>query len=135
VAVLYPRIRSINVRLSEDEYLALERFCAANSTRSMSDLVRKAVQSFVTSANQESVLVSSVNEYFAHVRDLEQKLEMFAAELAMLKAGTQPHKIDGTDDSNETSDSSEAAERRPLDDVEGARHSAAAEQPASATGS
>ncbi len=129
MAVLFPRIRSINVRLSEDEYLALVRLCAASNARSLSEFVRKAVQGLVTGANQENALALSVNEYSAHVRDLEQKLEIIAAELAMLKAGTHPHSIDGTDGSNKTSGSTETPECQPLFDVDGASSSAAEGQP------
>jgi hypothetical protein len=110
VAVLIPRIRSINVRLSEEEYLALERFCAATSARSMSDLVRKAMQSVMAGANQESALASSVNEYSIQVRELEQKVEKLAAELAALKSGTKPRNVDESGDSDATFGGSDALE-------------------------
>ena len=96
----------------------------------MSEFVRKTVQDLVTGANQKNALTSSVNEYSTHVKDLKEKVEKLAMELAILKAGTQPRGVDGTDDdSNETSEKNEVPERQPLDDVEGTPHSAAAEQP------
>jgi uncharacterized protein (DUF1778 family) len=116
--VQFQRTRSINVRLSEDEYLALERFCAASNARSMSDFVRKALQGLAAGANQENALISSVNEYSSHVKDLEEKVETLAAELAMLKAGARPHGVDGTDDSNEMPED-DAPECQPLDSTGG----------------
>ncbi|HWE86982.1 MAG TPA: hypothetical protein VG267_18705 [Terracidiphilus sp.] len=111
MSVLIPRIRTINVRLSEEEYLALERFCVASGARSISDLVRSAMHSLVTGANQESALASSVNQYSTHVRSLEHKVEDLAAQLASFKAGMQPGNVSGTDEGTEI------AEEKPLVDI------------------
>jgi TolA-binding protein len=85
MTVLIPRIRTIGVRLSEDEYSTLEKFCVENGARSISDLARHAIWSFVNRANQESALASAVNTHSAQVRDLEQRLEQLTAEIALLK--------------------------------------------------
>jgi hypothetical protein len=110
MSVLIPRIRTINVRLSEEEYLELERFCVASGARSISDLVRNTLHSLVSSRNQETSLASSVIEYSTHVRDLELRVKELAAELASFRTGVQPLPALGPDETNET------AETQPLDD-------------------
>lgn len=95
MAVLIPRIRTINVRLSEEEYLELERFCAASGARSISDLVRNTMNNLVRAGHQENSLASSVNEYSTHVRDLELRVKELAAELASLRTDVQPHHAEG----------------------------------------
>jgi len=102
MAVLIPRIRTINVRLSEEEYLELERFCVASGARSISDLVRNTMNSLVTSRNQENSLASSVIEYSTHVRDLELRVKELAAELASFRVGVRPQVVEGPDAKGET---------------------------------
>jgi len=110
MSVLIPRVRTINVRLSAEEYLALERFCVASGARSISDLVRSAMHSLVTSGNKESALASSVNQYSTHVRYLELKVDELAAQVASFKAVMQPPEVSGIDVSTGTPD------ERPSDD-------------------
>ena len=87
MSVLIPRARTIGVRLSEEEYSALERFCVANGARSISDLARTAISSFVNGATRENALAAAVSAHSAQVNDLEQRLEMLIEEIALLKAG------------------------------------------------
>jgi len=96
MAVLIPRIRTINVRLSEEEYLELERFCVASGARSISDLVRSTMHSLVISRNQDNSLASSVIEYSGHVKDLEQRVKELAAELESFRTRDRPHHADDT---------------------------------------
>lgn len=102
MAVLIPRIRTINVRLSEEEYLELERFCIASGARSISDLVRSAMHNMVASGNQDNSLASGFNEYSAQVKDLEMRIKELAAELASFRVGAQPQSIAGPDAKSET---------------------------------
>lgn len=88
MAVLIPRIRTIGVRLSEDEYCSLERFCVESGARSISDLARTAICSFMSRANQDNALTSTVNQNVAQVKELQQKIEMLTAEIALFKAGS-----------------------------------------------
>jgi metal-responsive CopG/Arc/MetJ family transcriptional regulator len=90
MAVLIPRMRTLGVRLSEDEYSSLEKFCLENGARSMSDLARTAIFSFVNRANQENVLTSAVSAHFAQVKDLEQRLKQLTAEIALLQTQEDP---------------------------------------------
>lgn len=92
VTILVPRIRTIGVRLSEDEYSALEKFCVESGARSISDLARTAICSFVNRANQESTLVSVVNQHAAQVKELEQKLKRLSADLAIFTANSVEQK-------------------------------------------
>jgi hypothetical protein len=87
VSVLIPRTRTLGVRLSAEEYAALEKFCVESGARSISDLARNAICSLVNQTNQASALLSSLNQHSSQVKELEQRLEMLADELAMLKAG------------------------------------------------
>ena len=96
MAVLIPRIRTINVRLSEEEYLELERFCVASGARSISDLVRSTMHSLVISRNQDNSLASSVIEYSGHVKDLELRVKELAAELESFRTSGRPHQVDDT---------------------------------------
>ena len=129
MAVLIPRIRTINVRLSEEEYLELERFCVASGARSISDLVRNTMNSLVASRNQDNSLASSVIEYSAHVKDLELRVKELAAELESFRTGDRSHHANGPDETNET------AETRPLEDPEISPGSATLEPPLSETDS
>jgi hypothetical protein len=129
MAVLIPRIRTINVRLSEEEYLELERFCVASGARSISDLVRNTMNSLVRSGNQDNSLASSVIEYSTHVKDLELRVRELAAELQSFRTDVQPHHATGHDEPHET------AETKPLDNTEISSGSAILEPPLSETDS
>lgn len=116
MAVLIPRVRTINVRLSEDEFLAIERFCAASGARSISDLVRTAMHSLVMGESRKNSPASSLDEYSMHVKDLEQKVATLAAELALLKAGSYPQNVEAIDDSNTESIAGDGPDNEPLPD-------------------
>ncbi len=113
MTVLIPRTRTINVRLSEAEYLELERFCISSSARSMSDVVRDILQRFTRAADQEPALASSVSENAAQVKELERRIERLSAEIAALRASAQPRAQDRTGGPSETE------ELRPLAEEEG----------------
>lgn len=110
MSVLIPRTRTIGVRLSEQEYAALEKYCLENGARSISDLARSAICSFVNQANQECAPDEGAEGSSMQVKHLQEKLEMLAAEFASLKAGVQPgggargHR--DTDDAGERTDES-----------------------------
>ena len=93
MAVLIPRIRTIGVRLSKDEYSSLERFCVESGARSLSDLARTAICSFVDRANRERMLASAVNQNAARVKELEEKIQRLSAEIASLRSTASPNPI------------------------------------------
>lgn len=99
MAVLVPRTRTIGVRLSAEEYSALEKYCVETGARSISDLARRAIAGFLNHATQQSVLVSTVSENAAQLRELEEKLTQLTMEIAMLKGGRQSPNGDWRSDS------------------------------------
>jgi predicted DNA binding CopG/RHH family protein len=110
MAVLIPRIRSINVRLSEHEFQAIEQYCAASGARSISELVRTTMHGLVAGASEKRGSASNFDEYSIHVKNLERKVAALAAELALLKAGDAPRTIERAYESNKVSDGVEAPE-------------------------
>jgi len=110
MAILIPRVRSINVRLSEHEFEAIEQFCAKSGARSISELVRTTMHGLVTGTSEKKALASSLDEYSIHMKNLERRVAALAAELALLKAGDAPRTIDRTYESNKVSDGVETPE-------------------------
>lgn len=92
MAVLIPRIRTLGVRLSEDEYSSLEKFCLESGARSISDLARTAICSLLSRGDQENALASAVNQNVARVKELQQEIEMLRAEIALFKANSAERK-------------------------------------------
>lgn len=88
MAILHPRTRTIGVRLSEDEYQALERFSSQTSARSLSDVARLAIFRFLRKPIPEGSLSAAV-EHARRVRDLEQTVSQLTEEIALLKAGAR----------------------------------------------
>jgi hypothetical protein len=114
MTVLIPRTRTINVRLSEAEYVELERFCISSSARSMSDLVRDTLQRFIRAAQEPAAASSaSGSANAAQVKELEHRIEKLSAEIAALQASAQGHAQDSM------GEISEAIEVRPLVEEEG----------------
>ena len=85
MAVLIPRIRTICVRLSEEEYTALELFSVHTGARSLSDVARTAICKFVRKPVREKPF-PSVLEHARRIRELEQMLSQLNAEIALLRA-------------------------------------------------
>ncbi len=84
MSVLAPRIRSISVRLSAEEFSAVQRFCVSSGARSISDFARTAICSL---ANPQTALVSTMKEYSAKVKRLEKRIERLNAEMESFKTG------------------------------------------------
>lgn len=84
--ILKPRSRSIGVRLSEEEFVALQRLSISTGARSVSDLARKAMQDFLERTEGKDGSAMNESEYTAQLRNLEQRVGQLAAELALFKA-------------------------------------------------
>jgi hypothetical protein len=84
MAVLTPRTRTIGVRLSEEEYANVSKFCVQNGTRSIADLTRQALYVFILNANRETAAVSIENARDKHVKHLEEEIAKLSAEMAAL---------------------------------------------------
>jgi hypothetical protein len=85
MTVLKPRSRMISVRLSDEEYLALRRLCSVTGARSVSDLTRDAMRVLLNGANREEVLGNHMDEFRAHMKSLDRKIEQLAAEITSFK--------------------------------------------------
>ena len=94
MAVLMPRARSISIRLSREEFSALERHCVASGARSISDLARNAICSLLNRAHEESALTVTVHEHSALVKSLQGKIEQLTAEIGLMKARKQSGRDD-----------------------------------------
>lgn len=66
----------------------MEKFCVESGARSISDLARNAIWSFVHRANQETALACTVNQNAAQVKGLEEKIARLSKEIALLKAAS-----------------------------------------------
>jgi hypothetical protein len=104
MTVLIPRARSISVRLSLEEFSALERFCVASGARSISDLARSAICGLLNHANEEKALISTVREHSALVKDMENKIDQLTAEIGLLKAEKRSKAINMTEGGRKTPD-------------------------------
>lgn len=85
MAILYPRNRMIGVRVSQDEFDALEQFCLTGGARSISELARTALLKFVNQADRKKS-ASRRSASSAQMKALELKLERISEELASVKA-------------------------------------------------
>jgi hypothetical protein len=80
MTVLKPRSRMISVRLSEDEYSALQHFCEVTGARSVSDLTRDAVRALMGSPTQSGLSIIEIEEFRAQMDKLNRKVEELCAQ-------------------------------------------------------
>jgi phage host-nuclease inhibitor protein Gam len=71
--------------MSEEEFSTLRRISVATGARSVSDLAREAMRGLLNGTSQQSSDAAR-NEYFAQMRDLEQKVDKLSAEIELFKA-------------------------------------------------
>lgn len=89
MTILSPRTRTLGVRLSEEEYAALEKFCVETGARSISDLARTAICGWIRQADRQSALASTLDQNVAQVKDLEQRIEALTAQIQSLKTSAE----------------------------------------------
>lgn len=89
-----PRERSISIRLSREEFSALEKYCVASGARSISDLARSAICGLLNRAHEESALTVTVHEHSALVKSLQGKIEQLTTEIGLLKTRKQSSRND-----------------------------------------
>ena len=86
MTVLKPRSKMISVRLSEDEYSALQQLCAVTGARSVSDLTRDAVRALMQSCSQPVSSRSEAEEFRAQIASLSRKLDELSARTALARS-------------------------------------------------
>ncbi len=86
MTVLKPRSRTISVRLSEEEYVALMRVCSLTGARSVSDLTREAMRTVLKDVNREDPLGQHLEEFRADMKSLEKKVQQLEAKITTFKA-------------------------------------------------
>ena len=72
----------ISVRLSEDEYSAMQQLCASTGARSVSDLTRDAMRSLLEGQLRGNASASLIEEFRARLSNLDQKVEELAGRVA-----------------------------------------------------
>jgi len=90
MTVLKTRSRTISVRLSEDEYIALRQVCSSAGARSVSDLTREAMRAFLNGAAHEDVLHVRMNEFCAQMNSLGRKVEELVEIISASTKQTDP---------------------------------------------
>lgn len=85
MGVLRPRTRTLGVRLSLEEFAALERVCVASNARSLSDLARNAICEFVNRVAQDGEASRSKDRQARQLKVMERKIESLSSELAAIK--------------------------------------------------
>lgn len=78
MTVLKPRSRMISVRLSEDEYSALQQLCAATGARSVSDLTRDAMRALLNKQVRETAQSGDIDEFRSRLGNLDQRVNDLA---------------------------------------------------------
>lgn len=78
----------ISVRLSEEEYAALRRVSSLTGGRSVSDLTRDAMLSFLRGVNREDSPESNFEGFRADMKCLEEKVQRLEAKITTFKAGS-----------------------------------------------
>ena len=85
MTVLKPRSRTISVRLSEEEFLALRRVRLLTGARSVSELTREAMRPVLGDVDRDDPTGLRLNEFRADMKSLEKKLEQLEAKITTFK--------------------------------------------------
>ena len=85
MTVLKPRSRTISVRLSEEEYVALMRVCSLTGARSLSELTREAMRAVLKDLSRQDPVGRHLDEFRADMKSLERKVEQLEAKITTFK--------------------------------------------------
>lgn len=91
--VLVPRVRTLAVRLSEDEYSALERFCLESGARSISHIARTAICNVVNQKTHENTLSLAGSVDARQLKQLQEKVDRICADIEFLKQGRPSEEV------------------------------------------
>jgi hypothetical protein len=79
MVVFKQRTRTISVRLSDDEYIALQRLCVMTGARSVSDLTRDALLSLIAGRLRDGDFGRTLETIYVMVKSLDRKMDDLAA--------------------------------------------------------
>lgn len=82
MAVIRPRNRMVYFRVTEDEFVRLNRICGTSGARSISDLARQAVKSLLNDEGSASRDGRDQDELLARIENLTAAVKDLAARLA-----------------------------------------------------
>ncbi len=82
MSVLKPRSRMISVRLSEDEYSALQELSLTTGARSVSDLMRDSMRGLIDSSARDKGVGDYFEEFHARINILDRKVEELTKRVA-----------------------------------------------------
>lgn len=85
MTVLKPRSRTISIRLSEEEFVALKQLCLVSGARSVSDFTRDAMRAVLTGVNRDDVLGLRLDEFRSQLKNLDRKIERLAAGISSIQ--------------------------------------------------
>jgi hypothetical protein len=74
------------VRLSDEEYLALRKFCKGAGARSVSDLTRDTMRELLNSSSRNEALHARMDKFLAQINGIDHKIEVLTAEISRLRA-------------------------------------------------
>lgn len=96
MSVFVPRTRVVGVRLSAEEFSALEKFSIDSGARSMSEVARKAITNLLSGANRKGgAAASNANRNPVQVKNLEEQLKQLIVEVELLKSERTKPAIEG----------------------------------------
>lgn len=78
----------IGVRLREDEYSQLERFCIETGAHSIADVARSAIRAYIDGAQRKNAQAWNAHRSSVQMKDLETKVAQLTLEIAQLRAST-----------------------------------------------
>jgi len=84
MTIVKPQSRSISIRLSEEEYSALKDVCSETEARSISEVTRDAVCSFVDAVHRGEPK-GGISQVQARMKSLEKKIKQLTEEIATFK--------------------------------------------------
>jgi hypothetical protein len=100
VTILAPRVRTIGVRLSQDEYLLLEKFCVETGAHSIAEVARNAINAHIQNVSRKSALARNASRSVLEMKDLQAILAQLTWEIAQLRAPTANSDADGDEVGN-----------------------------------
>lgn len=85
MTVLKPRSHIISVRVSQEEHSILNAACTITGARSVSDLIRNALQTVLEDVNSQRLPPMANPKNNTRLKSLERKVQELMQEVALLR--------------------------------------------------